>query len=59
MHVCFSPDASLLATASDDKTVRLWNAYTGKHLATFAGKQFCLWAVLCVCVGGGAVLSDD
>src|SRR5271165_1461994 len=30
--VCFSPDGSLLASGSYDKTVRVWNAQTGEYI---------------------------
>jgi len=35
--VAFAPDGTLLATASSDKTVRLWNPATGEHVRTFQG----------------------
>jgi WD40 repeat protein/tRNA A-37 threonylcarbamoyl transferase component Bud32 len=35
--VAYSPDGSMLATASKDGTVKLWQASTGKELDTFRG----------------------
>ncbi|KAK0525181.1 ribosome assembly [Tilletia horrida] len=33
-HVAFSPSGTLLASASFDKSIKLWNARTGKFIAT-------------------------
>jgi tRNA A-37 threonylcarbamoyl transferase component Bud32/putative hemolysin len=36
-RVCFSPDGRRLATASDDHTVKVWDAQTGQELLTLQG----------------------
>lgn len=35
----YSPDSKTIATVGQDKTVRLWNAHTGKHLKTLIGHK--------------------
>ena len=35
--VAIAPDGTWLATASDDETVRIWDAATGRHRATLTG----------------------
>jgi len=44
-NIAFSPDGELLATASDDKTIRIWSLASGKRVATLRGHEE---AVLCV-----------
>ncbi|RSL62260.1 hypothetical protein CEP53_004824 [Fusarium sp. AF-6] len=41
----FSPDSRLLASASDDATVRIWEADTGEHLQTLEGHDSSVYSV--------------
>jgi hypothetical protein len=43
--VAFSPDGKRVLTGSWDKTARLWEAATGKPVATFTGHTGPIWAV--------------
>ncbi|MFS7906029.1 putative transcription factor WD40-like family [Helianthus anomalus] len=44
-HVYFSPDGQWIASASFDKSVKLWNGITGKFVATFSGHVGPVWDV--------------
>ena len=46
--VAVSPDGKFIATASFDKTVKLWDAVTGKEVRTYSGAQGHTNQVLCV-----------
>ncbi|RKU21631.1 hypothetical protein C6499_21780 [Candidatus Poribacteria bacterium] len=37
LHIAYSPDGKMLASAGRDETVRLWNPKTGENLAILAG----------------------
>src|SRR5262249_40603825 len=46
--ILYTPDGKQVITASFDKTLKLWDAATGKELKTFAGPQGHQNLVLCV-----------
>ncbi len=43
--VAFSPDSTTLASASDDKTIKLWNIASGEEIRTLEGHSNWIWAV--------------
>ncbi|MEM7032509.1 MAG: WD40 repeat domain-containing protein, partial [Chloroflexota bacterium] len=44
--VAFSPDGDYLATASEDKTVRIWDAHSGQNLKILTGHDDAVYAVV-------------
>ncbi|KFZ18716.1 hypothetical protein V501_01054, partial [Pseudogymnoascus sp. VKM F-4519 (FW-2642)] len=43
--VAFSPDGKQIASGSEDRTIKLWDARTGDLQKTFAGHSDSVWAV--------------
>ncbi|MEH1823517.1 MAG: serine/threonine-protein kinase [Nostoc sp.] len=43
--VAFSPDGTTLGSASDDKTIKLWNIASGEAIRTLEGHTNWIWAV--------------
>ncbi len=43
--IAFSPDGYILATASTDRTIKLWSANTGHLLQTLQGHTIWVWAI--------------
>jgi hypothetical protein len=41
----FSPDSQMLASAGDDRTVRLWNLATGEEVACLKGHTDAIWTL--------------
>jgi WD40 repeat protein/tRNA A-37 threonylcarbamoyl transferase component Bud32 len=43
--VAFSPDGTTLGSASDDKTIKLWNLVNGEEIRTLEGHSNWIWTV--------------
>lgn len=43
--VVFAPDNQILASASDDKTIKLWNTATGQEIRTLKGHSNWVWSL--------------
>ncbi|MCP4599332.1 MAG: hypothetical protein GY847_02140 [Proteobacteria bacterium] len=44
-QIAWSPDRRTLASASNDQTIRLWDAATGKLLQTLTGHSYSVYSV--------------
>ena len=44
-NVAFSADGRRIVSGSSDKTVKVWNATTGKELVTLKGHNSSVWGV--------------
>src|SRR5437899_2159842 len=44
-RIAWSPDGKMLASPSADKTIRLWNAQTGRYLRTLKGHSDFIYSV--------------
>jgi len=56
--VCFSPDGKYVLSGSYDKTMKLWDAFTGQEIRTFKGHKGCVNSV-CFSSDGKYALSGS
>lgn len=57
--VCFSPDGALMASSSEDGTVEVWDAETGRELLRFRGHSGKVMSIAFTPDGGRIVSGSD
>ena len=45
LSIAFSPDQKILASGSADRTIKLWDAQTGKSIKTLQGHRSWVWGI--------------
>ena len=53
--VVFSADGNILASCSDDKTIKLWNVNTGENIRKFLGHNKAVWTIA---IGSNNILAS-
>ena len=46
LTVAYAPDDATIASGSDDRTIRIWDAHDGRQLAVLEGHQHDVWSVV-------------
>ena len=59
LSIAISPDGNQIASASWDRTIRLWNARTGEHVATLHGHTSELTSVVFTPCGSRVISASE